>query len=78
MLSGRDPSAMLADCSGRRLDGGGVRSELVPAIRPRTCPGGALARLTAHVEPDVRAALALAGAWWMRTAVVVAGSLYVA
>jgi dihydrofolate synthase/folylpolyglutamate synthase len=80
MLSGRDPSAMLA-----ALAPAGVRT--VVACAPdstRAIPAEDVALaarslgLTAHVEPDVRAALALArGMVDADGLVVVAGSLYV-
>jgi dihydrofolate synthase / folylpolyglutamate synthase len=80
MLSGRDPSAMLA-----ALAPAGVRT--VVACAPdstRAIPAEDVALaarslgLTAHIEPDVRAALALArGMVDADGLVVVAGSLYV-
>jgi dihydrofolate synthase/folylpolyglutamate synthase len=80
MLSGRDPSAMLA-----ALAPAGVRTVVACAPdSPRAIPAEDVALaarslgLTAHVEPDTRAALALArGMVDADGLVVVAGSLYV-
>ena len=70
MLSGRDPTAMLAAAgSGRRLDGGGVRPRLVPGHPGRgRGPGGALARADgARGARCARRRWRWPGAWWMRT-----------